>query len=217
MSVAEIIQICTLILTAIGLVLAGIGLNTWNYQLRGSYRFELAKSTRIAMARMGRRVSGIFHLLSSSRCGNVDDEGRLVEEINVIEFIFDDPNNLSLLGNLDELNKQFESLEDKLFECELAFPNNKISPLLYYYDAIDSVNIDIAQFRRIAESGNGLENMVTFFGKRFSTSNLKLVIRKEKAAMEYLEPYMNNPLAPQIKWNLRLRKNTVEKLKQSKT
>lgn len=206
MTITEIIQVCTLVLTTIGLILAGVGLNTWNYQLRGSYRFELAKSTRIAITRMGRRVTELFYLLSSPHYETMDDEGRPVDVITVIEFIFDKPNNLSLLGNLDELNKQIESLEDKIFECDLTFPNNAISPLLRYYDAIDSFKVEIAWFKRIAEDGLGLDSMVTFYEKYFSSTNLELIKKEEKAAMDYLEPFINDPLAPRITWNIRMRK-----------
>lgn len=109
------IEIGKLLGSAIALILAGIGLNTWNRQIKGSYKFELQKKIIILLSKVKNKIDMVENLLSIVDC-----------DVNfpiIIKLDF----HKTIKSDYDELNDYLASLIELLIECNHWVPSVKES------------------------------------------------------------------------------------------
>lgn len=196
LSLAEIIQLLTLALTLAGVVLAIVGLSTWNYQLKGAYRFDLAKSTKRQISRLGRQASEIENYLSSNDYdGIVDKDGNLESNGKIIDLIIDGSIDLAVLGDLEEFNRSYKSLGDQISECNLTFLNSSNSPLDQFYQAVKFLRIDLFYLKHLVDKKIHKGNDLLYFQRVYSSRNPHRIEYLKNESIKYLDHYMNHPLS----------------------
>lgn len=156
LTLADIKEVLALLFALAGLILAAIGLNTWNYQLKGAYKFDLAKETKILVFQMSMFFERIQKSFNETRYYSVFNDNTGEEEIReYLHFVdlCDDFEETSKVVDFEELKRLSDKLCYKLIECDSTFETKGLSPFIRHQKVVEDYRRELLFFKEIGEQG----------------------------------------------------------------